>query len=159
MSDTHAAISTQRVIVTSRDVKFIVTRGSQGPRGARGPIGPAGGAALTRIAASPIQEYRIVASDGTGRVRHASANNPEDKGTVMGLSLGFADTDESVDVLRAGAIEDTEWAFIPGQKIWLMEDGLFSQTPPETGVLFSQAVGFCESPTVLMIDIQPFFVL
>jgi hypothetical protein len=148
-----------QVIVTSRDVKFIVTRGTQGPRGPRGPIGPAGGEALSRTAASPIYEYRIVASDGTGRVRHASANNPEDRGVVIGLSLGFADTDESVDVLRAGAIENTEWTFIPGQKIWLMEDGLFSQTPPETGVSFSQAVGFCESPTVLMVDIQPFYVL
>lgn len=130
----------------------VVASGEQGPAGAPGPIGPTGGSALSYVAATPIGGHRVVALNASAKVIYADNTQMGQFGAVLGISLGAANADASVDILRMGEIEEPSWSWLLGQPVFLGTNGLLTQTPPTTG--FSLVVGFPVAPTRLFVSFR-----
>lgn len=116
--------------------------------GIQGPPGPAS-EQITRTAASNVGGHRIVVSDASGQVSHASNTNAAHLQKVLGISLNAASAGDPVSVLRAGAATMVGWNWNVSLPLYLAEDGLITQTPPSSG--FSLIVGFAETPTSVIV--------
>ena len=104
-------------------------------------------------ASSALSGHRMVALADAGQV--ALANNSEyaHAVTTVGITLNAAASGASISVKSGGPIEFAGWSWTPGQRVFLGASGSMSQAP--TGGLFTKALGFAITPTLLMLDIQP----
>jgi len=131
----------------------VSTPGPKGDRGEQGVPGPAGGSALQRIAAANLGGHRIVRTTPDGRVDYADAGNPEHGDDTLGFTSTSAVEGAPVNVLTLGTIEFAGWAWTPGAPVYLGANGLPTQAEPDGAVY--QVVGHAETPTSIVIQIQP----
>lgn len=125
------------------DVIEVVRAGEQGPEGR--------GVRLAQIAAMPLGGHKAV-RPVLGGVAPASASDPSQANTVIGITRGAAMPGASVDIAFGGEMEEPTWAWSLGP-IYLGENGALTQTPPPTG--FVQRLGVALSPTKIAVLIGP----
>lgn len=96
--------------------------------------------------------HRVVVVDSAGRCYHGNNLNESHKGAVLGITLGAAPRGTEVSVLKFGKISMAGWSFTPGLPVYLVEDGLLSQTPPSTGFILE--IGVVSEPDTIEVRIQ-----
>ena len=143
---THTA-----VVVAEEPRHVIVTRGIPGPRG---PIGPSGGSALSVTAGQDIGGHRLVLLNAQGDAIYADARQLSHAEVVVGLTVFAAVQGQSIDIVRAGIVEEPSWSWVADQPVYLGLDGVPTQTLPP-GALFGLVVGFPIAPTRLFMSIKP----
>jgi hypothetical protein len=137
---TTVAIPQRAHVNTVRDVARTVAMTGAGPKGAKGDPGG-------------TSEDRIARSTGAGSCGYASADNPLHGDDTIGLTTGAASAGDTVSVQRFGPISFNGWDWTPGNAVYLANNGLMTQTPPDSG--FLQIVGHAESPTSLFLSLNP----
>ena len=142
------------VLVDEVDLVEIVTDAEQGPPGPRGPIGPAGGSALSVTAGQDIGGHRLVLLNAQGDAIYADARQLSHAEVVVGLTVFAAVQGQSIDIVRAGIVEEPSWSWVADQPVYLGLDGVPTQTLPP-GALFGLVVGFPIAPTRLFMSIKP----
>ena len=143
---THTA-----VVVAEEPRHVIVTRGIPGPPG---PIGPSGGSALSVTAGQDIGGHRLVLLNAQGDAIYADARQLSHAEVVVGLTVFAAVQGQSIDIVRAGIVEEPSWSWVADQPVYLGLDGVPTQTLPP-GALFGLVVGFPIAPTKLFMSIKP----
>ena len=143
---THTA-----VVVAEKPRHVIVTRGIPGPPG---PIGPSGGSALSVTAGQDIGGHRLVLLNAQGDAIYADARQLSHAEVVVGLTVFAAVQGQSIDIVRAGIVEEPSWSWVADQPVYLGLDGVPTQTLPP-GALFGLVVGFPIAPTRLFMSIKP----
>ena len=118
--------------------------------GTPGPAGPPAGT-LTKRAARALSGHKIVKAIGAGAVDYASSDSPADAGAVLGITLGAANGDASVNVQSDGEMAEPTWSWRPGA-VFLGIQGALTQTPPLAGLL--QQIGVATTPTTILVAIQ-----
>ena len=104
---------------------------------------------ITITAAIPLGGHRVITMQGeyadSGNVSHAAA--------ISGISLQAVAAGATVQVQRSGEIEESSWAWVSGQAVYLGASGQLTQTPPTSGIVV--VIGVPVSATKLAVDIQP----
>ena len=139
------------VVVAEKPRHVIVTRGIPGPPG---PIGPSGGSALSVTAGQDIGGHRLVLLNAQGDAIYADARQLSHAEVVVGLTVFAAVQGQSIDIVRAGIVEEPSWSWVADQPVYLGLDGVPTQTLPP-GALFGLVVGFPITPTKLFMSIKP----
>lgn len=142
------------VIEESAPQEVIVTESEQGPPGPRGPIGPSGGSALSVTAGQDIGGHRLVLLNAQGDAIYADARQLSHAEVVVGLTVFAAVQGQSIDIVRAGIVEEPSWSWVADQPVYLGLDGVPTQTLPP-GALFGLVVGFPIALTKLFMSIKP----
>ncbi len=136
-----------------RETQFI--RVKIGIAGPPGPIGPRGNATLTVLSATALGGHRLVTLDGASAAIYADAGTPSHSGNVLGLTIGAGET---ATILHRGEIAEPSWHWILGQPVFLGQNGLLTQSPPQAPSLFSLIVAFPVTATTLFISLrEPIF--
>lgn len=127
--------------------------GPQGPPGAQGPAGASADQSATIFTAgAALSGHMAVRAVGDGSVLYASADQPGQAGTLVGVTTGAAASGAQVSVVADGPIDEPSWSWAPGP-VWLGLNGALTQGLPQSGIL--QRVGLALSPTRLLVAIQP----
>lgn len=126
-----------------------------------GPQGPPGsitgdGSVPTFTAGAALSGHMAVRAVGDGSVVYASADQPSQAGTVLGITTGAAQAGAQVSVVTAGPVDEPSWAFAPGP-VWLGLNGALTQVLPQGGML--QQIGIALLPTRLLVAITPAILL
>lgn len=101
-------------------------------------------------AAVSLSALRLAAVNASGQLVYASSANPEHAYALLGLLLQAVSAGQTTRLLVEGPASDPSWNWTVGQPIFLGENGLLAQTPPETGFLLRVALPV--SPTQIQID-------
>jgi hypothetical protein len=137
----------------------VVAVGQQGPAGSRGPVGPSGGSALTVTAGAALGGHRVVYLDAFEKAQYASNQTASHALVMLGMTLGAAVLDDPVDVQRSGEVTEPTWDWILEQPVYLGDNGLLTQTPPNSPALFQRIVGFPITATTLFLALrEPVFI-
>lgn len=141
--------STERVaLVRDTTARVVAVAGRQGIPG------PAGNALVSGTAGEALGGHRMVTTNASGLLIHATNDNAAHAGRVVGMTTGAAASGDTATVQTAGAITESGWAWTPGSLLWLTTAGLISGTPPATG--WVQAIGYAQSPTTIFLQVaQP----
>lgn len=133
------------------------TGGRQGVQGPAGPQGPAGGADIEKMAAMPLGGGRVVRSTGTNLAEYADCRFPEHGDDTLGVTRGAANAGTTVRIANGNEVQDPAWTWTPQESIFLGENGLMTQTPPDpaAGAAFSQEVAVALAPDAIMVRIGP----
>lgn len=133
------------IVLTVTPTPVAITAGLQGPAG---PPGADGDSAITLLASGALGGHRLVAADGAGGVTYASCDDPTDLPAVLGMTLHAATDGAAIAIRRVGEVEESSWAWTPGQPVYLGLAGVPTQTlPPQA--LFGLIVGIPTSHTTL----------
>ena len=156
--DTETDVLVERevdvVLEQSEPEEIIITEVVQGPPGPPGPIGPSGGSALSVTAGQDIGGHRLVLLSAQGDAIYADARQLSHAEVVVGLTVFAAVQGQSIDIVRAGIVEEPSWSWVADQPVYLGLDGVPTQTLPP-GALFGLVVGFPIAPTKLFMSIKP----
>lgn len=106
---------------------------------------------ITLIAGQSLNAYKAIVTDSSGNAILASAGNSSHAGRVIGLSINAAITGDSVTVQSAGEVTNSGWNWPPGALIYVGLNG--DLTTSQVGV-FSQAVGFARTSTIIVVRIS-----
>ncbi|GEP00615.1 hypothetical protein GCM10007887_04190 [Methylobacterium haplocladii] len=117
---------------------------------------PVGSPVEALIADGDLGGHRLVRRTGSGRVALASCDDPRQADSVLGLTLGAALADATVDVLTCGPVEEPSWNYAPGPA-FLGPAGTLVQIPPEAGFRFP--VGTFVTPSRLILALGPAVIL
>lgn len=85
---------------------------------------------------------------------YASNDNPAHGDDTVGMTLGAALANDSLEVQYRGVVTHTGWAWTPGAPVFLGRDGMPTQTAAAAGDVFVQLIGFAETPTSLHLQID-----
>ena len=134
-------------VLISSPPPVAITAGLQGPSG---PPGADGDGVITLLASGALGGHRLVAADGAGGVTYASCDDPTDLPAVLGMTLHAATDGAAIAISRVGEVEESSWAWTPGQPVYLGLAGVPTQTlPPQA--LFGLIVGIPTTPTTLFL--------
>lgn len=126
---------------------------NSGPQGVPGEQGERGLANILPMKANgPIGGHRAVISAGNGAVAYADCRNPAHAGRLLGITLNAANAGENLDVLLIGGAKWPNLAFETEKPIFLGEDGLLTQTVPNTAA-FVQVVGYAIAADEICVSI------
>lgn len=106
----------------------------------------------TRVASSVIQAYRLVTTNINNEIIHASSDNINHAGRIIGISENSAATGGVVRILTEDSITNPSWVLSANGKIFLGLDGVLTHDP-NTGV-FTQDVGYAVNSTTAFISLQ-----
>lgn len=126
-------------------------------RGPQGIPGPAGDATLYYEAGQILSGHRVVMIEDD-KAFYADCTIPTHGNRVLGITTGASVIGVQSRIQPSGEMSESSWAWIIDVPVWLITDGLLSQTPPSSG--FSLIVGFPISSTKLLIRIsEPLFLI
>lgn len=91
------------------------------------------GSTLERIAGSAISGHRMVASDGTTGVQYAGSNFLDR--IPIGLTLNAAGVGDPLVIKMYGEVTEPSWSWDVALPVYMGEDGVLTQTPPDVGLL------------------------
>ena len=121
----------------------------------QGPAGPPGrdaDAAIAEVAVIALSGHRAV-RPVAGGVAYASASDPAQANTLIGVTRTAAAAGALVDLATTGEIvEEPSWTWAIGP-VFLGENGALTQVAP--GIGFVQRVGIAVSPTKIAVLIGP----
>jgi hypothetical protein len=127
------------------------TVGPRGPQGQQGPPGPAASPAVTVEAATDLNAYTVVRVGTDGKAHPSSSLTHSDGEAATGITTVAARAGEQIPIRTAGALTTT--AALPVGPLYLDTDGALTGDP-DTG-LFQLRVGYAQTPTLLVIRIEP----
>lgn len=131
--------------------------GPQGPPGEQGPAGAsADQSAPIFTAGAALSGHMAVRAIGDGSVLYASADQPAQAGTVLGITNGAAQAGAQIGVVTEGPIDEPSWTWSPGP-VWLGLNGALTQSVPMSGMVVR--VGLALSPTRLLVGVAPAILL
>lgn len=104
------------------------------------------------IAGETVGTNRVIICDVDGKYYHADSSDISHVGKVIGISKNATLTDEDIDLITSGSLEDQAFTFNPGQSVFFDTQGALTQTPPSVG--FIQVVGTAVSPTKVLVGIK-----
>lgn len=140
----------RRVVSVTRNHLRVVHVGIQGPPGSA-----SSGGVITGIAGEALGGHRMVTTDSTGKIIHASHATLAHAGRVIGMTTGAAANGATATIQIHGSITEGSWAWTPGSILFLAASGLVTATPPASG--FVQVIGYAQSATTIYIQLhQPF---
>jgi hypothetical protein len=94
-----------------------------------------------------------VVSIGTDRCEYADHTNASHSGKVVGITAAAASRDSLARINTSGVVDEQSWNWIPGEDVWVIEDGMMSQIPPMDGV-FIQRIGYALSSTRIRVTLD-----
>lgn len=110
----------------------VVTVGVPGPQGPKGDDGGVQSETITATASTDIDVGRVVTVfDGVA----SYADNISNYTGQLGVTLDSAVLDGQLTIQITGIVTNTAWNFSSGF-IWLGQNGVLTQTEPETGISF-----------------------
>lgn len=144
-------------VVREPQAVLVDTGGKQGLPGPAGPAGPAGGVDVEKMAAMPLGGGRVVRSTGANLAEYADCRFPDHGDDTLGVTRGAAAAGTTVRIANGNEMQDPAWTWAPQQPIYLGENGLMTQTPPDPagGAAFSQEVAVATAPDAIMVRIGP----
>ena len=111
-------LATERLaLVRDTTSRVVVVAGRQGIPG------PAGNALVTGTAGAALGGHRMVTTNASGYLIHASNADPSHAGRVVGMTTGAVSSGATATVQTAGAITEAGRSWIPGSLIWVTTDG------------------------------------
>lgn len=146
----------QRDVVVKDPVTTIIDAGGkQGVKGPQGPVGPAGGADIYKVAATSLGGSRVVRSTGNDLAGYADCSDPNHGDDVLGITRDAVSAGVSVRIASGTEVVEPSWNWIPQQPIYLAEDGLMTQIPPDPadGAAFSLEVGMSTDTDSMLVRI------
>jgi hypothetical protein len=142
------------LIVTEQSEPVIFNILSVGPQG---PRGEPGGELVAYLAGETLGGNRMVILEND-LAMYANCTNVLHGHRVIGMTVGAIMSGAFGDVRRSGVIEEVSWNWDTNTPIWLGENGLLTQTIPESG--FSLIIGYPVTSTKVMIGIkEPIFLI
>lgn len=103
-------------------------------------------------ALSALRAVRLVG----GVVDYASADDPDHRNSVLGLTTAAADAGAPARVCAAGPLISVGWGLIPGLPLYLGPEGLITQARPLAPLAFALRLGTASDPDTAVIRIgQP----
>lgn len=148
--DQTVEIGVTQVVATL--VETAAEQGPAGPEGRPGQPGPPGNA-VSYIAGTSISAYKIVSVGADGKLTVASALSMASLSTVVGVLIGSASSGQLIVPLKEGIVDNPDWNFTPGQRVYLGDNGELVQTPLD-GASFTQSIGVMLSPNKLLLSIE-----
>lgn len=148
------------VIILSRTVDAAVADSIDvivGQGGPMGPAGPAGGSTIAKTAAQALGGHRAVKAAPDDEVDYPNNAVTEDGGLIVGLTVAAANSGATVAVQVTGEIEEGSWNWSLGP-VFCGANGVLTQTPPP-GAAWLRQIGVAISPTRMLVDLQPAYVL
>lgn len=106
---------------------------------------------ILKIAAVAIGGHRIVC-DENGLANYADKDTITHKYKILGITTGAIEQNAEGTIQITGEMIESSWTWIPGQYIFLGNNGLLTQQVPVTGFLL--IIGFAETSTKIFIDIK-----
>ena len=147
-------------VVSQEEVVTVVEVGFQGPAGRTGEQGipgPAGGTTFSMLGDFPLGGHRVVVPEAFGLdvfPRYASNADILHAHKVLGVTISASAANEPVFIIRNGDVTEPSWNWVPNLPVYLGDNGLLTQTPPESPALFSLIVGFPVTATKLFVSIR-----
>lgn len=108
---------------------------------------------ISAPAAQALGGHRMAVITAAGLADYADNTIPAHADLVHGLTTGAVASGDMAQVLTRGEITEPSWNWTPGLPLYLVSNGLMSQTPPVSG--FSLPAGSAISPTKIFIEFQP----
>ena len=108
---------------------------------------------IALYAVSDLGGHRVVVSIGSEQCAYADYNDESHAGKVVGLTIAAASVDTLARINTSGIVDEQSWSWEAGGDIWLVAEGLMTQTPPMEGA-FIQRVGYALSPTRIRITLD-----
>lgn len=146
-TDTVVTENLGQVYSTETETYYAVAGGIQGPPGIPG--------ASTQFEYYPSGQVlggnRAVTLNSSGSTVYPDTSSPNS--FVVGLTTGSSSPGELVEVQIAGTQTEPSWTWTPGLPVFVVADGVLTQTPPTTGQTL--IIGWAAAPTKIVIDKQP----
>lgn len=108
------------------------------------------GSTTGRVADTPISGHRIVASDGSTGVIYAGSNFLDR--IPIGLTLNAAGIGDPLVIKMYGEVSEPSWTWDVTLPVYMGEDGVLTQTPPDVGLLV--VVGTPTATDKLLVSIE-----
>ncbi len=138
-------------ILCSPNIKITPIIGGIGTPGLQGPQGIAGTNFNSYIAGENLSGHTAVYIESDGKAYTASPLNYK---PITGVTVGSASIGTNVDVQHTGVISMNGWNFALNSPIFVLMNGTLSTTE-DTSAQYSTIVGISNSPTSLVVGIQP----
>ena len=123
-----------------------------GQRGVAGEPGVAGGVVVQCTAGEALGGHRVVVLNASAEAVYASNAVPEHLHKVLGLTTGAVILGAAATVQTGGEMTEPTWAWTLDAPIFLGENGLLTQTPPDSG--FMLVVAFPVTETKIFIKLR-----
>lgn len=108
---------------------------------------PAGGSVVLQAGQNPVSGHRAIMVLPDGTAAHAE---PAEAGAFFGISAHAALPGEPITVAMRDTITESSWAWVPGQPIYFVANGVLTQAvPTETAVT---PIGVAISATTVLIS-------
>jgi len=133
-----------KVPIESHEIVKAISSGPQGPPGRDG----ADAGQLSVVAAENLGAARAIQIDG-----FYVQPNAESLSLYAGVSSNSALIGENVAVTKEGRFSDPSFSFTPNLPIFVIADGILTQTAPQNG--FVRRIGFALTETVINLDPFP----
>lgn len=125
-------------VVVREDRSAVITAGgNQGPPGVSGQDGAS--PEETYLAGAVVNGHKALVRLADGRVAHYDADDETHHGTVIGLSLNAAVSDDDVLVRQLGRVTFNGWNWTRGMPIFARDDGSLSHSPGPVAVQVAEA--------------------
>jgi hypothetical protein len=125
-----------------------------GSRGERGINGINGGQSVIETAGETLSALIVVRSSTLGLVK-ASSDNTESARGVLGITITSANQGSDVQIQTGGELEDSNWNWIPGRKVFLGLNGALTQSRIAIGLTGSHvSMGVAMTRTRILVRIQ-----
>lgn len=131
--------------------------GVKGDKGDKGDTGESGASSsYTYTAGEILGGHRSVIIDNN-LAYYADCTNLNHINKIIGISNNASILGGEVTVVFFGEMEESSWSWDITKPIWISTNGLFTQTPPETG--FSCIIAMPITTTKIFIEKQEILIL
>ena len=118
----------------------------------QGPVGPPGIGVILAVAGINLSGHRIVYIAADGLAYYADKDSIGTVLNAVGLTTGAANQGTDAVILPIGKIDEPSWAWDVTKLVYLGNNGLLTQTIPDSGVILQ--IGIPLSATRLLVDIK-----
>jgi hypothetical protein len=113
-------------------------------------VGSGGDSTLNKIAAVPLNAYKLMTTDSNGQAVYADAATPAHVNRIIGLSITAASAGGTVRIQSSGQITNQGWLLPTGATLYAGLNGDLSID--STVGAFSQIVGYVMSPNTIFLQ-------
>lgn len=110
---------------------------------------------IDRPAGGSVISGYVVVANSVGAAVHGSNRDMASADAILGVANNSALMGTMIKVIQEGELVNQNWAWIPGQPVFLGWNGGLTQDPNQPGALFQQQVGVAMEPTKIKVDISP----
>lgn len=109
-----------------------------------------GDSSINKVAAIPLNAYKLMTTDADGQAVYADAANPAHVNRIIGLSITAASAGGTVRIQSNGQITNQGWLLPTGATLYA---GLAGDLSTDSTVgAFAQIVGYVMSPNTIFLQ-------